>query len=148
MPNFISVNGVFFPAKEKVGLVNHSGKVKEINGMKVQPGDPYVYEGADRAALYMLFENKVESLGQDFQRDPQMIDMVRKMGFKDMKEYCEFVGVDPAESAKAAKEVLAVMVNKHELPKRVKEIEVMSGGTERGSGKEIRKGGFGDAPDF
>ena len=148
MPSFVSINGVWHAAKEKVGLVNLSGKAKIINGVTVQPGDPYVYEGPDRAALYMLYENKVETLGQDFARDPQMVDLVRKMGFKDMKEYCDFMGIDPTEAAKAAKDVLALQVTKHELPKRVKEIEVMSGGTERGTGKEIRKGGFGDAPDL
>lgn len=148
MPNFVSVNGKWLPAKEEVGLINHSGKEKVIDGQKIPPGAPYIYRGADRAALFMLWENKVESLGMDFQRDPQMVDLVRKFGFKDMAEYCEFNGIDPIATAKEATDNLAVTVTRHELPKRVKEIEVMSGGTERGSGREIRKGGFGDAPDL
>jgi hypothetical protein len=147
MPNFISVNGEWLPAKEEVGLINRSGKEKVIDGQKVPDGAPYIYRGADRAALLMLWENKVEKLGMSFTKDPQMVDMVRKFGFKDMNEYCEFAGVNVVETEKAAKEQLAVFVSRHELPKRVKEIEVMSGGTERGTGREIRKGGFGDAPD-
>ena len=65
-----------------------------------------------------------------------------------MKEYLDFVGADPDKEAKVNEEKLVSSVSKHELPKRVEEIQVLSGGTEQGSGKEIRKGGWDNPPDL
>lgn len=148
MPTYVSINGVWKPGKEKVALVNRSDKAKVINGKSIQPGEPYIYEGPDRAALYELFESKVDTFGMDFRTDPQMIEMVRKLGFGNMKEYLDFVGADPDKEAKVNEEKLVSSVSKHELPKRVEEIQVLSGGTEQGSGKEIRKGGWDNPPDL
>ena len=87
MPTYVSINGVWKPGKEKVALVNRSDKAKVINGKSIQPGEPYIYEGPDRAALYELFESKVDTFGMDFRTDPQMIEVVRKLGLGNMKEY-------------------------------------------------------------
>ena len=54
MPNYISIDGEFFPAKERVALKNLSGKEKEVDGKIIKPGEDYIYEGADRAALFEL----------------------------------------------------------------------------------------------
>ena len=41
MSRYVSKEGVWFPAKEKVALVNRSGKPKKIGGKVIQPGEPY-----------------------------------------------------------------------------------------------------------
>ena len=58
-PTFVSKDGIWHPAKEKIGLVNRSGKTKTIDGKRIKPGDPYIYEGADRAALFVLYQDKL-----------------------------------------------------------------------------------------
>ena len=73
MPRFISKEGVWHPAKERVALKNLSGKTKKVDGEDVQPGDDYIYEGADRAALFELYKLKVETLGEDFRKNPEFL---------------------------------------------------------------------------
>lgn len=139
MPRYNSKDGVWFPAKEKVGLENNSGKEIEVNGQKVASGDPFVYEGPDRAALIELNEAGEETLGMNFENDPDLVDRVRQRGFKNMAEYKKTMGHDKEKIEKEFEEKSS-KVAKHELPKRVKEIERIAGG--RGGGK-YEKGGFG-----
>lgn len=139
MPRYISKDGVWFPAKEKVGLENKSNKEIEVNGEKVAPGDPFIYEGPDRGAVIELHKAGEETLGTNFENDPDLVDRVRQRGYKDMKEYKKKMGYD-AEKAEKEFNEKASIVNKHELPKRAKAIEIMGGG--RGGGK-YEKGGFG-----
>ena len=151
MPNYVSKGGVWYPAKEKVGLTNLSGKTKEVDGKKVKHGDPYVYEGPDRAALFELYQidqsGKTTTLGQDFKTDPEFINRVRQLGFKDVDEYLKSVGYDP-EQVEVEFKKKARVVNKHELPERVKEIETLGGGKDfSGQGKDVR-GGFGQPQDL
>ena len=148
MPTFVSVSGEWSPGKERVALKNLSGKVKTINGQTVEPGDDYIYEGPDRAALYLLYEQGSEKLGQHFRTNMDMVNLVRQLGFKTMDEYLDFVGVKETDEEKKSKEALVSKVTRHELPKRIKEIEVMSGGTEQGTGTIIRKGGWDRPPDL
>jgi len=54
MPTWVSKRGKWLPAKEKIGLVNKSEKVITYNGVEIQPGDPFVYDGPDREALKSL----------------------------------------------------------------------------------------------
>ena len=143
MPRYISKDGVWFPAKEKVGLDNKSGKEIEVNGVKVGAGEPFIYEGPDRAAVVELHKTGEETMGQHFENDPDLVDRVRQRGMKDMKEYKKRVGYDPDKAEKEFQEKASV-VHKHELPKRAKAIEIMGGG--RGGGK-YSKGGFGDQPE-
>lgn len=146
MSTFISKDGVWYPAKEKVGLINRSGKTKIVEGKKVEPGEPYIYEGADRAALYKLYQQKVETLGINFKMDPEFIGRVRNLGFT-MDEYLRMVGYDEAlveENFKKNAEV----VTKHEIGAKVKTIDTLGGGTDFSGQTEGRLGGFGETPDL
>lgn len=145
MPNYISKDGIFYPAKEKIGLVNHSNQVitnpsatwSNHYGEKVEPGDPYIYEGPDRAAMYELYLQGVETLGQDFHLDVELINRVRQLGYKSIDDYAEIMGWKKSKSEQQFKEK-ATVVTKHELPQKVKELELDSGGP--------IKGGFGEPP--
>ena len=58
MSSWTSFEGVWYPAKEKVGLINHSDVAikNPISGEEIGPGEPWIYEGPDRAALLELYE--------------------------------------------------------------------------------------------
>ena len=144
MSRWISKDGIWFPAKEKVALKNITDKVKVIGGQTVQPGDPYIYEGPDRAALYELFEQKVETLGQDFRYDIELINRVKQLGYNSVDDYAKAMGYDKNKVEEIFNKNASV-VTQHELPARVKAIDELGGGTDlSGSGKDI-VGGFGDA---
>jgi hypothetical protein len=143
MATWVSKRGEWHPALEKVSLKNITDKPKEINGQTVNPGEPYIYEGPDRAALYELFEQKVSKLGNEFFTDPDLISRVRQLGYKDVKEYANLMGYDEAKSDADFKEK-AKVVTKHEIAKTVKEINTLGGGRDfSGQGNDVR-GGFGD----
>ena len=152
MPRFISKDGVWHPEKEKIALknisdetiVNPSTEGKNV-GEEVAPGDDFIYEGPDRAALFELFKAKVETLGQDFHHDMDLIQRVRNLGFKDVKSYAKLVGYDK-EKVEEEFEKKASIVNKHELPKRVKAIDSLAGGRDTSGGGQDRVGGFGEQP--
>jgi hypothetical protein len=130
MPNYVSKDGVWYPAKEKVGLVK-------------KDGTPYVYSGEDRAALYELWQQKVETLGIDFRHDPDLLSRIKSLGFNDIDDYLKSIGYDKEAVEKNFKKNAAV-VNKHELPARIAAIETMGGGTDTsGQGNDI-PGGFGE----
>lgn len=142
MPRYISKDGVFHPAKEKVSLVNYGKPFKdEKTGEMVNTGDPYIYEGPDRAALYELWKNdpkgKVSTMGRDFRFDPEFMNRVKQLGYKDVEEYLKIIGFDPEESEKEFTEKASV-INKHELPKKVKFVQNFSGGSENaGEGNDV-----------
>lgn len=145
MPKYHSKAGVWHPAKEKVGLTNLSGKVKVVNDKEVQPGEPYVYEGPDRAALFELFLAKVETFGQDFRKNPEFLQAIRNQGFNNVDEYLKFVGYDE-KMVEEEFQKKASVVNKHELPERVKSIETLGGGGDTTGTAKPRYGGFGEQP--
>ena len=151
MANWVSDGGLLVPAKERVSLKNHSGKVlknpsaswSKFAGEEVQPGDDFIYEGEDRAALFTLFKEKVDHLGQDFRKNIEMVNLSRQLGYKTVDAYAKAVGYDAEEAAKFFKERAAETV-KHELPARAKEVARMGGGSDTsGNGADII-GGFGD----
>ena len=147
MPNFISKDGVWFPSKEKVALVNRSNKARMVKGKRVKPGEPYIYEGADRAALFMFYEQGVDELGKDFRRDPEMVDRVRKLGFPNMDSYLEFIGHDKEKVEETFKKHAAI-ISKHELPKEVAAIKTLGGGRDYAGQGQDKYGGFGRQPDI
>jgi hypothetical protein len=151
MSNFVSKAGVWYPGKERVSLKNISGKVltnpsaegSKFCGETVQPGDDFIYEGPDRAAMFHLFKEKVDTLGQDFRQNPDMIHMARQFGYKDINAYAKAVGYDKEKEDLMFAEKASV-VAKHDLPKRAKETMIMGGGQDSsGSGADVI-GGFGD----
>lgn len=153
MANWVSKGGVFFPAKERVALKNNSNKAIKNPSEKeskyheeiVQPGEDYIYEGPCRQALFELFKENVETFGTDFRYDPEVVSRVRQVYNMTMEEYLKFVGYDEEKEEKLFKEKASV-VSKHDLPKKVKALEIMGGGKDfSGAGGDV-KGGFGMAP--
>ena len=145
--------GVWHPAKEKVALrnnkkeqiINPSATWSNYFGQKVLPGEVYIYEGPDRAAMFELFEQKVESLGVDFHTDPDLISRVRQMGYKDVNEYARVMGFDE-KKAQERFEKESAKVTGHELPQKVEALQMLGGGKDlTGQGQDIY-GGFGEPP--
>ena len=145
MGTWISKDAVWFPAKERVALKNLSGKVKIVDGKEVQPGEDYIYEGADRQALFELFKEGVETLGQDFRKNPEFLQSIRNQGYNSVDEYLTAVGYNAEEVEKKFKENAAI-IKSREIPKTVKAIEVMGGGVDTAGVSKTRYGGFGPQP--
>lgn len=148
MANWVSRRGVWHPAKEKVGLNNYSGKeITAGDGEKIKPGEPYIYDGPDRSALFELFQAKQETLGVDFKNDPDLIARVRQLGYKDVDDYAKAMGYDDA-AAEQEFQKKAATVTKHELPKRVAAIKQLGGGRDFSGSGDDAYGGFGQPKDL
>ena len=142
MPRFISNGGEWSPAKEQIGLINKSNEVFVYDGKEIQPGEHFIYDGPDREALKMLHEQGEEKLGKNFHHDPDFMQAVRNMGFDNVKQYLKIIGYDEAKQ-KAEFEAKASVVSRHELPQRVREINIMGGGKDTSGNKADTIGGFG-----
>lgn len=143
MPSYVSVDGEFFPTKERVALKNLSGKVRVVDGKEVKPGEDYIYEGADRAALFELYKAGVEKFGIDFHHDAELLNRVKQLGFKNVNEYAKAVGYDKEKIKKEVEQKIA-KVTMHELPTKVKAIEQLGGGIDTSGGGQDKLGGFGE----
>ncbi len=143
MAQYVSIDGEFFPAKERVALKNLSGKTKEVDGKEIKPGEDYIYEGADRAALFELYKAGVEKFGIDFHHDAELLNRVKQLGFKNVNEYAKTVGYSKEKTKKEAEEKIA-KVTAHELPAKVKAIEQLGGGIDTSGGGQDKYGGFGE----
>ncbi len=151
MPTFVSNKGKWVPAKEEISLQNKGvDPIKSpcIFGTKeegvAQPGEHFVYRGADREAIKMLNESGEESLGMDFRKDPEFRQIVRNQGFENVEQYLKDIGYDEAADKKKFKEK-AEVVKAHEIPERAREIKIMGGGKDTSGNKENDSiGGFGD----
>ena len=142
-PNYISVDGEFHPAKERVALKNLSGTMKEVDGKEIKPGEDYIYEGSDRAALFELYKAGVEKFGINFHHDAELLHRVKQLGFKDVNEYCKAVGYNKEKVKQEAEEKTA-KVTLHDLPAKVKAIEKLGGGIDTSGGGQDKYGGFGE----
>lgn len=154
MPSYVSHKGVWHPQKERVALKNHSDK--EIKNPStddkykdevIKPGEDYIYSGADRAALYELWQAKVENFGEDFRTNPEFLQAVRNMGYSSYKKYLTDIGFDEKKVDAKFKET-AEKVNKHELPEKVKAIDTLAGGRDFSGGGQDIKGDFKLPPGF
>ena len=143
MARYISIDGEWHPAKERVALKNYSGKEKEVEGQVIKPGEDYIYEGADRGALFELYKAGVEKFGVDFHHDSDLLNRIKQLGFKNVDEYAKSVGYSK-EKIKAEAEKKAAKVNLHDLPAKVKAIEKIGGGIDTTGGGQDRYGGFGE----
>lgn len=145
MPSYTSHEGKWYPAKERIALKNKSDKPFEYKGQTINPGDDFIYEGGDREALKELALAGEEYFGRNFKNDPDFLQAVRNMNFKNVDEYLENIGYDQEAVDKQFEET-AEVVNRHELPKQVEAINVMGGGKDfSGSGKDM-KGGWKEPP--
>lgn len=156
MPRWISKDGKWVPAKEKVNLTNYGTPFQdEVTGETVNTGDPYIYNGPDRAALFHLWKESgspkditeetakqlVDHVGIDFQYDADLLNRVRQLGFKSISEYKKFAGYDPTKSDKDFTEK-ASQINRHELPKKVAALKVLAGGKDTSGQGADKYGGF------
>jgi hypothetical protein len=121
MPNYVSEGGVWSPANEKVPLIDHEGK----DGR--QPGDPYIYEGPDRAALYELWLAGEKTFGSDFRHDPEFLLRIKNLGYQGIDDYLTQIGYDPIKEEKKNKEKKEVVL-RHEPLKKGKAVKELGGG--------------------
>lgn len=163
MPSWVTdEKGLWHPKLERVSLKNLSGKIikvkqKDMEGkeftQEIQPGQDYIYEGPDRAALFELWNidktGKTTTLGEDFRRNTEFLESYAKarnaFGFNTVDEYLNYLGYDE-KKVKDKFEETAAKINTHELPRRVEEIKKLGGGSDTATGQNLRYGGFGAAP--
>lgn len=147
MSNFKSIHGKWSPAHEKVGLINKSDEVMVVDGKKIHPGEPFVYEGPDRVAKDMLEKEGVEFLGVDFRTDPEFRQSVRNQGFENVDDYLKSIGFDEEKDRKEQIE-RTKDTKSHTSKTPEKEIKVMGGGKDQTGNKENDMvGGFGEPKD-
>lgn len=95
MPSWISIGGIWKPAKERTVLPEDPQKGRP---------DPQIFEGEDRAARSELDQQKVDHLGMPSEQDPQVIMQARQLGmtvpeFMTMNKPPQVV-IDQGEKAK------------------------------------------------
>ena len=143
MPQYVSDGGVLHPAKEHAVLPHLSGTDKEI------------YDGPDRAAMEELAKAygvdekgfpKQTTFGLPFQRDPDLINRAKQLGFVSVMEYALATGYDPV-AAKAEFEKKAAKIEKYEPPKRQPARQIEGGGVDLSGQVETKYGGFGNPPE-
>jgi len=140
-PRFISDEGIFVPAKEKVALERVNEETGEV--------EPYIYEGPDRAALQMLKELDLEEqgyMGQHFSENLELFELARMRGYNSVEEYVERLGYN----SNKAKELAAKYKEKyytHRPPVKVKGKKFKGGGVNTAGTGGDREGGFGELPE-
>jgi len=150
MPNYVSKDGIWHPSKERVALKNNSATViknpseegSKYHNENIQPGDDYIYEGPDRASLFELFKQKVETLGNDFRHDPDLIYRVKNLGYKNVDDYAKLMGYDKVK-VEADFNRKASIVQKHDLPQKVEAIRQLGGGQDTSGQGADKYGDFG-----
>jgi hypothetical protein len=144
-PQWVSKDGKWFPAQEKVGLVDHEGKEGR------EPNTPFIYEGPDRAAMEELAKvhgvdetghPKKDHIGMDFKDDPELIMRVKQFGYKDVMEYALVHGYNKEEVDKEFYSNIK-KVSKHEAPTKKKARQIEGGGKDFSGGGKDKYGGFG-----
>lgn len=123
MPSYISKEGVWEPAQERVVLPD-AQKGQEI------------YEGPDRAATEELKAAGVDHFGQHYSMDSELVMRARQLGFKNVDEYLRMFNYDRAKANEAYEKAKAQVVT-HRDPPKVTPIHPETGGT-------AKLQGFGD----
>lgn len=128
MPTYVSKNGAWEPALEKVA-------VKDKNG------EPAIYSGKDRAALEEIEAGNITS--QPFWKDTEFINRVRQVHNMSMDEYMKANGFDEKTSNEEFQKKMSV-VNLHNDTPRKPSNRFRSGGanTAPGGGGSL-EGDFG-----
>lgn len=172
MPTWTSdEKGIWHPAKESAPLKNLSDKAIKVKQTDdegkvftrtIKPGQDYIYEGPDRAALFQWWEENGKpseeemkrldgnvTFGEDFKMNTEFLQQYgiarQAHGFSSVEEYLKFLGYDEAKSKKRFEEKASV-VAKHDMPARIREIKKLGGGQDYATGKLNRYGDFGEAP--
>ena len=128
MPKYVSNDGVWTPAKEKVGITNAKG-------------EPEVYEGPDRAALAEIKAGNIES--KPFWKDTEFIARVRQVHNMTIEEYMKANGYDE-KTSKAEFEKKLSEVNVHAEPSRKPGNRQRSGGQNTAGQSGHLEGDFGE----
>ena len=131
MGTWNSRDGIWEPAKEKVPVVN-------------KKGEPEIYEGPDRSAKEYLKEQGVETLGQHFTKDPEIIMRARQLNMT-VEEFCQ-TAYYTEEMRKKDQDAKASIVNLHKDPPRKSGGKFASGGRNTAGGGHY-EGDFGDLND-
>lgn len=131
MPSYISKDGKWSPAKEKVAIKNAKG-------------EPEVYEGPDRAALEEIKAGNVES--RPFWEDTEWVNRVRQLHNMSMEEYMKSVGFDKKTSNEDFEKKMKE-VNLHKDPTRKPAGKFASGGKNTAGTSGHLEGDFGDLAD-
>jgi len=137
MPKFISDEGVWVPAKEKVALVRVNEDGNE---------EPFIYEGPDRAAMEMLKDMdlaEVGYMGQHFTENVDLFELARAKGYDNVEEYVKRLGYK-SEKAKELVEKYKKTYHTHEAPKKVQGTTFSGGGVNTATGQGNKLGGFGE----
>lgn len=145
MPKYISNEGEWHAQKERVALKNLSNKVKVIKGEEIQPGQDYIYEGPDRAALFELYKEKVETFGENFRSNPEFLQAIRNQGFNTVEDYLKAIRYDKDKSDKDFKERAAI-VSKGQMKDKVAAVNTLGGGMDTAGDAKPRYGNFGPPP--
>jgi len=131
MPSYVSRDGIWEPAKEKVALTD-------------KKGEPFVYEGPDRGAVEYLKEQNVEKLGVHFTKDPEVIMRARQLNMT-IEEFCQ-TAYYTDEMRKKDQDAKAAQVVLHKDPIRNQPSKFASGGKNTAGGGHL-EGDFGDQAD-
>jgi len=127
MPSYVSNNGVWEPALEKVAITDKNG-------------EPKIYEGPDRAAKAEIKAGNITS--QPFWKDTEFINRVRQVHNMSMEEYMKANGFDEKTSQAEFEKKLAV-VNLHKDPVKKPASSFRSGGADTSGQGENYSGDFG-----
>ncbi len=103
MPSFVSKNGKWEAATEKVAIKDENGEDK-------------IYVGPDRAAKEFLEQNGGE-VGQDALLDPQNLQAARNMGFNNVEEMFKAMSPTPKQVEAIEKAQNTVVTHKDPSPK-------------------------------
>ena len=154
MPRFISDEGVWVVAKERVSLKNETGAVAvnpSVEGSKyhkeqIQPGEDFIYEGPDRAALKMLQELDLAEqgyMGQHYSESPELFELARTKGYDNVEDYVKKLGYKTDKAKELVKKYKDTYYS-HSGPAKVTGTKFKGGGTNTaGTGNDI-EGDFGD----
>ncbi len=132
MPSYVSKDGICKPAKEKVALYD-------------EKGEPYIYEGPDRAATQVLKDQGVDHLGMPFYEDNQVIQAAhdKKMTVEQFTRQNEHT---KEKREKDYKERASKLVTHRPLPRKPAKRQQGGGRNTAGTSGHV-DGGFGDFND-
>lgn len=135
MASYDSKDGVWIPKIEKVALIDK------------ESGEPYIYEGPDRAAFEYLKAQGVDHLGVPFYKDSEIIFRAKQFNMT-LEEFCELHKNTEAERTKKYDAAHAVkQLHKPLKPnERKAPIKVESGGKDTANPKNNMDGALAPLP--
>ena len=156
MGKWISDGGLMFPANERVGLTNNTGKTLTNPSMEgsmfyeeqVADGQDYIYEGPDRDSMkYLKDQGFLEQgyMGTHFMNSNDMFELARAKGYDNVEDYIKKTTAWDEDKSKEVIEKRKKEFFTRKAPERVKAVNLKGGGdnTAPGGSGGI-SGGIGD----